>query len=161
MGQSVRAASLHRGVSRSFAKDWTRAVRFCLIAVACLAQLWGTAQHSHALGIASQSALFATSASGSGLTAAGSGADQSSVPCAHHASPRDGNGPSPSENCPCCGGLCCCSFIDAALGILPQETVRAEYAPLISKTAAPAAFAGFHAQFAGFAGQPRAPPSLI
>ena len=90
------------------------------------------------------------------------------VPCPFHApraSSHDGNGPSPCdhENCPCCACLCCCSLMHAALGILPQETARAVFAPLLATIAAPPAFLGSRARFAAFAWQPRAPlnPDLI
>jgi hypothetical protein len=47
------------------------------------------------------------------------------------------------------------------MGILPQETARAAYAPPHSTTVAPPALLGTLKRFAAFAGQPRAPPILI
>jgi hypothetical protein len=47
------------------------------------------------------------------------------------------------------------------MGILPQETARASYAPLLSTTVAPTALLGSLAWFAAFAWQPRAPPILV
>jgi hypothetical protein len=48
------------------------------------------------------------------------------------------------------------------MGILPQETARAAYAPTtLSAIAAPPALLGSLARFAVIAGQPRAPPILI
>jgi hypothetical protein len=44
------------------------------------------------------------------------------------------------------------------MGILPQETARAAYAPPHSATVAPPALLGTLKRFAVFAGQPRAPP---
>ncbi len=141
----------------------TRAVRFWLVFLACLAQLWMPAQHRHAPGFASHSTAFTTVATGSGLTLASFDEEKSRVPCAHHASSHDGNGPSPSDhdNCPCCACLCCCALVHAALGILPQEALRPAYAPLIAAIAAPPALLGTLRRFAAFAGQPRAPPILI
>jgi hypothetical protein len=49
----------------------------------------------------------------------------------------------------------------AALGILPQETARAVFAPLLATIAVPPAFFGSRARYAAFAWQPRAPPILI
>jgi hypothetical protein len=46
------------------------------------------------------------------------------------------------------------------MGILPQETARAAYAPS-SAIVAPPAILGSLARFAVFAGQARAPPILI
>jgi hypothetical protein len=49
----------------------------------------------------------------------------------------------------------------AALGILPQETARAVFAPLLATIAVPPAFLASHARYAAFDWQPRAPPILI
>jgi hypothetical protein len=49
----------------------------------------------------------------------------------------------------------------ATLGILPQETARAVFAPLLATIAVPPAFLGALTWSVGFAGQPRAPPILI
>jgi hypothetical protein len=158
----VRAAALHRGVSRSSARSWTRSVRCCLVVLACLAQLFA-APHRHSPGFAARSIVSDTAATGSGFSLASFDAGKSGVPCAHHASSYDGNGPSPCdhEDCPCCACLCCCSLMHAALGILPQDTARAVFVPLLVTIAAPPAFLGSRARSAAFAGQPRAPPILI
>jgi hypothetical protein len=48
------------------------------------------------------------------------------------------------------------------MGILPQETARAAYAPTaLSAIATPPALLGSLARFAAFAWQPRAPPILV
>ena len=124
------------------------------------------AQHRHAPGIAAHSVVHETAASSSGVTLASFDAGQSSVPCAVHgtrASPNGGDGPAPCPHgdCPFCPCPCCCSHVYAAMGILPQETARAAYAPPLSAIAAPPALLGSLARFAVFAGQPRAPPILI
>ncbi|MGB6176628.1 MAG: hypothetical protein WBF43_09905 [Methylocella sp.] len=110
--------------------------------------------------------VFDTAAAGSGLTPASFDAGQSDIPCAVHrtrASPADGDGPAPCrhDDCPFCPCPCCCSHVHAAMGILPQDTLRAAYAPPLSAVAAPPALLGTLARFAVFAGQPRAPPILI
>ncbi len=110
--------------------------------------------------------VFDTATTGSGLTLASFDTGKSSVPCAVHgtrASPNAGDGPAPCHHgdcpfCPCPSG---CSHVHAAMGILPLETARDTYAPLLSTTAAPPTFLGTLTRFAVFAGQPRAPPILI
>jgi len=124
------------------------------------------AQHRHAPGIAAHSMVFDTATTGSGLTPASFDAGQSSVPCAVHgtrASSNGGDGPAPCHHgdCPFCPCPCCCSDVHAAMGILPQETARAAYAPPLSAIAAPPALLGSLALFAAFAWRPRAPPILI
>jgi len=104
-------------------------------------------------------------ATGSGFTPARFDAGQSGVPCplhGTHATSHDGNGPAPCHHgdCPFCP-CPCCSHVYAAMGILPQETSRAAYAPPLSATVAPAALLGSLARFAVIAGQARAPPILI
>jgi hypothetical protein len=152
--------------SRSPARGWTRAARICLVLLACLAQLWMPAQHRHAPGVAAHSMVFDSAATGSGVTPASFDAGQSGVPCAVHgtrASPNGGDGPAPCHHgdCPFCP-CPCCSHVQAAMGILPQETARAAYAPsTLSAIAAPPALLGSLARFAVIAGQPRAPPILI
>jgi len=71
--------------------------------------------------------------------------------------PHDGGAPAPcqNDNCPCC------PFVPAALGLLPQEAVRAAYLPLLSATVTPPAHLGSLTRSVGFAGQPRAPPIPI
>ena len=165
----MRAAGLRpsKRFSRSPARGWTRAARICLVFLACLAQLWMPAQHRHAPGIAAHSMVHETAASSSGVTPASFDAGQSGVPCAVHgarASPNGGDGPAPCHHgdCPFCPCPCCCSHVHAAMGILPQETARATYAPPLSATVvAPPALLGSRTRFAVFAGQPRAPPILI
>jgi hypothetical protein len=152
--------------SRSPARGWTRAARFGLVLLACLAQLWMPAQHRHTPGIAAHSMVFDTAATGLGLTLASFDAGRSRVPCAVHgarASPNGADGPAPCHHgdCPFCPCPCCCSHVHAATGILPQETTRAAYAPPLSAIAAPPAILGSRTRFAAFAGQPRAPPILI
>ncbi|MDQ6868875.1 MAG: hypothetical protein M3178_10895 [Pseudomonadota bacterium] len=110
--------------------------------------------------------VFDSAATGLGLTPASFDAGQSSVRCAVHgirASPNGGDGSAPChhDDCPFCPCRCCCSHVHAAMGILPQETARAAYAPPLSATVAPPALLGSRTRFAVFAGQPRAPPILI
>ena len=170
MGHHVRAVGLHRGLTRSVARDWTRAVRCCLAVVACLAQLMVAAQHHpHAPGFAAHAMVHEAASSSSGVTAASFQAEQSGVPCAVHGTrANDGNGSGgapcpccPHGDCPFCPCPCCCSHVPAAMGILPQETARAAYAPPHSATVAPPALLDTLKRFAAFAGQPRAPPILI
>ncbi len=155
----------HVNASRNAARGWTRAARCCLILLACLAQLLMPAQPRHVSHFASRSTVLTTVAAGSNLslTSVSEESRVPRVPCPLHASSHDGNGPSPSDhgNCPCCACLCCCSLVHAALGILPQETLRPAYAPLVAAIAAPPALVGVFSRFAIFAGQPRAPPILI
>jgi hypothetical protein len=153
--------------SRSPARGWMRAARCCLVVLACLAQLLGAAQqHQHMPGFAAH-AMVHEAAAGSDLTPASFDAGQSGVPCAvqgTRASPNSGDGPAPCHHgdCPFCPCPCCCSHVHTAMGILPQETARAAYAPLLSITVvAPPALLGSRTRFAAFAGQPRAPPILI
>jgi hypothetical protein len=163
----VRVAGLRstKRFSRSPARGWTRAARICLVFLACLAQLWMPAQHRHPPGIAAHSVVHEIAAGSSGVTPASLDAGQSSVPCAVHgtrASPHGGGGPAPCHDgdcpfCPCPS----CSHVYAAMGILPQETARAAYAPPLSAIAAPPALLGSLALFAAFAWRPRAPPILI
>ena len=56
----------------------------------------------------------------------------------------DGDGPAPCHHgdCPFCPCPCCYSQVYAAMGILPQETARAAYAPPLSAIAAPPALLG-------------------
>jgi hypothetical protein len=103
----------------------------------------------------------------SGVTPARFDTGQSNVPCAVHgtrARPNGGDGPAPCPHgdCPFCPRPCCYSHVNAAMGILPQETARAAYAPLISTTTvALPTFLGTLTRFAVRAWQPRAPPILI
>jgi hypothetical protein len=161
----VSAAGLRRNqhVSPRSASGWARVAR-CLVFLACLALLWTPAQHWHAPGIASHSAVLDTATAGSGLAPASFEAGKSGVPCAAHgtrASFNGGDGPPPCrhDDCPFCPCPCC--SLHTAMGILPQETGRASYAPLLSTTLAPPALLGSPAWFAAFAWQPRAPPILI
>ena len=103
MGHHVRAVGLHRGLTRSVARDWTRAVRCCLAVIACLAQLMVAAQHHpHAPGFAAHAMVHEAASSSSGVTAASFHAEQSGVPCAFHGTrANDGNG-SGGAPCPCC-----------------------------------------------------------
>jgi hypothetical protein len=123
--------------------------------------------HPHAPGFAAHAMVHEAASSSSGVTAASFHAEQSGVPCAvqgTRASPNGGDGPAPCHHgdCPFCPCPCCCSQVHAAIGILPQETARAAYAPLLSKTVvAPPVRLGSAARFAVFAGQPRAPPLSI
>ncbi|MFZ0495827.1 MAG: hypothetical protein WBD65_07715 [Methylocella sp.] len=126
------------------------------------------AQHWQAPGIASHSMVVDSAATGSDLTLASFDAGQSGVPCAVHgtrAGPNGGDGPAPpchhDGDCPFCPCPCCCSHVHATMGILPQETARAAYAPPFSTLAPPPVRLGSHTRFAVFAGQPRAPPILI
>jgi hypothetical protein len=154
----VRAATLYRGLTQSFARDWTRAARFCLGLLACLAQVSAPAQHQHASGFATHSVLGAAPA-----TLATSQAD---APCPFHAARASAdhgtNSPAhcPCGNCPVCPCPCCPS-LHAAIGILPQSAARAAYAPSFSATALPPVRLGSALRFAVIAGQPRAPPILI
>jgi hypothetical protein len=165
----VRAGGLRpsKRFSRSPVRGWTRAARICLVILACLAQLWVPAQHRHSPGIAAHSMVHQIAAGSSGVTLASFDAGQSSVPCALHgtrASSNGGDGPAPCHhgNCPFCPcPCCCCSHVPAAIGILPQETARAAYAPPHSAIATPPVLLGSVARFAVIAGQPRAPPILI
>lgn len=151
--------------SRSPARGWTQAARICLVFLACLAQLWMPAQRLHAAGFAAPSVIYGTAAPGSGATPASFDVGQAGVPCALHGTHASSNsgGPAPCHNdeCSFCPCPCCCAQVHAAVGILPQETVRAAYAPLHSTSVAPPALLGSVARFAVFAGQPRAPPILI
>jgi hypothetical protein len=124
-----------------------------------------TAQHPHTLGFAAHSVVHETAASSSRVTPASFDAGQSSVPCAVHgprASPNGGDDPAPCHHgdCPFCP-CPCCSQVYAAIGILPQETARAAYAPPLSAIAAPPVLLGSLARFAAFAWQSRAPPILV
>jgi len=124
------------------------------------------AQHLHAPGIAAHSTVFDTAATGSGLTLASFDAGRSGVPCAVNgtrARPHGGDGSAPCHHgdCPFCPCPCCCSQIHAAIGILPQETARAAYAPPFSTLAPPPVRLGSRTRLAAFAGQPRAPPILV
>jgi hypothetical protein len=164
----VRAASLRppKRCLRSPMSGWTRAARCCLVLLACLAQLWMPAQHRHAPGFAAHSMVHEIAASSSGVMPASFDAGQSSVPCAVHgarASSNNGDGPAPCPHgdCPFCPCPCCYSHVHAAMGILPHDTARLAYAPLLSTTVAPPTLLGSLARFAVFAGQPRAPPILI
>jgi hypothetical protein len=162
------AASLQRcwHFSRSAADSTTRAARFCLVLIACLAQLWMPVHRPHARGFPAQSVGYGAPATANGPEIVSIGAGQSGVPCplhGTHAGSRDGNGPPPCNNgnYPCCPCICC-SPAHGAMVILPQETARTAYdAPLFSTIAAPPAVLGRLARFAVFAGQPRAPPTLI
>ena len=150
--------------SLSCACSSTRVVRLWLVLLACLAQLWMPAQSRHAPAFAAHTIAYGAAATG--LTIVSVDGGQSGIPCPLHGprpSSHDGNGPSPCdhENCPCCACLCCCSFMHAALGILPQETARAVFAPLLATIAVPPTFLGSRPRFAAFAWQPRAPPILI
>ena len=138
--------------SRNAARGWTRAARCCLILLACLTQLLAPAQPRHAPHFASRPAVLTTVAAGSNLSLTSVSEEKSRVPCPLHASSHDGNGPSPSDhgNCPCCACLCCCSLVHAALGILPQETLRPAYAPLVAAIAAPPALVGVTQPICGF-----------
>ncbi|MGB6327072.1 MAG: hypothetical protein WBG11_15200, partial [Methylocella sp.] len=124
-------------------------------------------QYRPAPGFAAPSLVLDSAATGSDLTLASFDAGQSGVPCAVHgtrASPNGGDGPAPChhDDCPFCPCPCCCSHVHAAMGILPQETLRAAYAPPLSTTVvAPPALLGSRTRFAVFAGRPRAPPILI
>jgi hypothetical protein len=117
------------------------------------------------LGFAAHSVVHETAANSFRVTPASLDAGQSSVPCAVHgarAGSHRGDSPAPChhDDCPFCP-CPCCSQLHAAMGILPQETVRAAYAPPLSAIAAPPALLGSLARFAVIAGQPRAPPILI
>ncbi len=109
--------------------------------------------------------VFDTAAAGSDLTLTSFDAGRSRVPCAVHgtrASPNGGDGPSPCPHgdCPFCP-CPCWSSVHAAMGILPQGTARAAYAPPLSAIAAPPVLLGSLARFATFTWQARAPPILI
>jgi hypothetical protein len=161
----VRAAGLRRSrpLLRSPAGGWTRAASICLVFLACLAQLCAPAQGRHGPGIAARSVLLDT-ATGSGLTPASFEAGKSGVPCPVHGSRANFNGgdgapPWHHDDCPFCPCPCC--SLHTAMGILPQETARAAYAPSRSAIAAPPALLGAPAWLAAFAWQPRAPPILV
>ena len=129
----------------------TRAVRLWVDLLACLAQLWMPAQYRHAPAFATHT--IASGAAATGLTIVSVDEGQSDVPCPFHApraSSHDGNGPVPCdhENCPCCACLCTCSLMHVAFGMLPQETARAVFAPLLATIAVPPAFLGSRARFA-------------
>jgi hypothetical protein len=161
----VRAARLRRRryLSPSSVCGWTRAVRFWLVLLTCLAQF---AQHWHAPAFAAHSMAYATAAAGSGVRLANVDAGQLGVPCAVHgarANPNDGgNGgaPCPCRDCPFCP-CPCCAPLHAAIGILPQEMSRAAYALPFAKVAPPPVRLGAAIRFAVVSGQPRAPPILI
>ena len=164
--QPVGAASLQRcgHFLLSCTCSSTRVVRPWLVLLACLAQLWIPAQSRHAPAFATHTIAY--SAAATGLTIVSVDEGQSGDPCplrGPRPSSHDSNGPSPCdhENCPCCACLCCCSLMHTALGILPQETARAVFAPLLATIAVPPAFLGALTWSVGFAGQPRAPPILI
>jgi hypothetical protein len=165
MGHHVRAAALHCGLTRSFTRGCTRAVRLWLVLLACLAQLWMPVQHRHAPGFAAHAMVSGAAAEASGLMQASFDAGQSSVPCplhSAHASSHDGNAPAPCNgDCPCCAFCPCCALMHAALGILPQELARVDYVPLVAKFAATPASLGMVTRPAPHPGQPRAPPVLI
>jgi len=162
----VGAASLQRRgyFSLNCACSSTRGARLWLVLLACLAQLWMPAQYRHAPAFAAHTVAYGAAATR--FTIASLDEGQFGVPCPLHGrtvNSYDDNGPShrDHENCPCCACLCCCSLMHAALGILPQETGGAVFAPLLSTIAATPAFLGSYARFAAFAWQPRAPPILI
>lgn len=163
MVHRVRATGLRstQNLSRRSARGWTRAIRCCLVLLACTAQLWMTAQPRQLPGFAAHFTVSAVRSSG--VTLASFDAGQSSVHCALHgtsASTNGGDGPAPCRHgdCPDCP---CCAPIDAAIGMLPHEAAPAGYPPPFSAIAAPPARLGPLARFAVFAGQPRAPPILI
>jgi hypothetical protein len=109
--------------------------------------------------------VYDSATTGSAPTRASFDAGQSSVPCAVHgtrASSNGGDGPAPCHHgdCPFCP-CPCCAHVYAPMGILPQETARAAYAPSLSTNLAPPALLGARTRFAVFTGQPRAPPILI
>jgi hypothetical protein len=140
--------------------------RLSLVLLACLAQLWMPAQRRHAPGFTTHAMVSGAAAEASGLAQASFDAGQSSVPCplhSTHASTEHGNAPPPCNNgdCPCCAFCPCCALMHAAMGILPQELARADYAPLISTSAATPASLGPVTRLAARPGQPRAPPVLI
>jgi hypothetical protein len=162
------AASLwrHRRSSRSSASSLARAARFCVVLLACLAQLSAPAQRLHAAAFAPQAVVHETGATGAASITRAGIAGPSDVPCPFHtgyAKPPDGGNdgaPCHHRHCP----FCPCSWhapIHAAMGILPQETARAVYAPPFSTFTPPPARFGSPARFAVIAGQPRAPPILI
>jgi hypothetical protein len=164
----VGTASLCRRWHFLRSSSWSlaRTARFCLVLLACLGQLWMPAQHRHAPGIAMHTMVSGAAAEGSGPTLVGIGAGQKGVPCAlhsTHASTEHGNAPPPCTNgdCPCCAFCPCCALMDAAMGILPQELARADYATLTSTFAAAPASLGPVTRLAARPGQPRAPPVLI
>ncbi len=165
-GHHVRAAALHYSLLRSFARGFTRTICCCLVLLACLAQLWMSAQYRHTPGFAAHAMVSRAAAEASSLTLGSIDAGQPGVPCAlhgAHASSHQGNGLPPCNNgdCPCCPFCPCCAAVHAAMGILPQEMARADYAPFVSTFAAPPAVLGLITRFVAFAGQPRAPPVLI
>lgn len=163
----VRAAGLRpsKRFSRSPAGGWTRAARCCLVFLACLAHLLGAAQqHQHTPGFAAHAMVHEATPSSTGVTAASFHAEQSGVPCALHGT-RAGNGngnapPCPHGDCPFCPCPCCAS-LHAAIGIVPQEAARADYAAPFSTIAPPPVRLGSAVRFATIAGQPRAPPLSI
>jgi hypothetical protein len=162
----VRAAGLrdNQQLSRRSARGWARFARDCVVFLACVAQLWMPAQHWHAPAIAAHSSVLDTATAGSGPAPASFEAAKSGVPCADHgtrARSNGGDGPPPChhDDCPFCPCPCC--SLHTAMGIVPQETARAAYAPPRSAIAGPPALLGSPARFAAFAGQPRAPPILI
>jgi hypothetical protein len=157
----------HRHCPRNCASSLARAARFCLVLLACLAQLSTPVQHLQAPAFAAQAAqamVHETGGNGAADTTRGS-ITQSDVPCPFHSAhakpPEGGNGaPCHHGNCPFCPCPCCVPM-HVAMGILPQETARAAHAPPFSTFAPPPARLGSPARFAVIAGQPRAPPILI
>ena len=157
----MRSAGLwphpYRGWTPSSSKGWTRAARYWLVFIACLAQLWVPAQHRHAP-FAAHTIVASSGAAGAALSSIGAG--KSDLRCSLSgavSNSHDGGTPAPcqNDNCPCC------PLMHSVIGVLPQEAGRVVYAPLLSATVAqPALFCPL-TRFASFAGQPRAPPILI
>jgi hypothetical protein len=162
MGHNVRAAALrpspNRGLTRSSPAGGTRAVRCCLILLACFAQLLVPVQHRHTPGIASHSTVLSSAAASSGLSLTNFDPEKSGVRCAPasvHAGSQDGGVPVPCQHddCPCCPP------VHHAAGILPAVITHAAYTPLLAKTLAPPpALLGSFTRPTAFDGQPRAPP---
>jgi hypothetical protein len=162
--QQVGAAGLQRcwHFSRSAADSTTRTARFCVVLIACLAQLWMPVQRPHAPGFPAQSVDYGAAATANGPEIVSIGAGQSG-PCplhGTHAGSQNNNGPAPCPDCPFCP-CPCCAPLHAAIGILPQEISRAGYAPSFSEATRPPPVIGSAARFAVIAGQPRAPPIPI
>src|SRR5208283_152046 len=83
-GHHVRAAALHYSLLRSFARGFTRMICCCLVLLACLAQLWMSAQYRHTPGFAAHAMVSRAAAEASSLTLGSIDAGQPGVPCALH-----------------------------------------------------------------------------
>ena len=162
-GHHVRAAALHYSLLRSFARGFTRTICCCLVLLACLAQLWMSAQYRHTPGFVAHAMVSRAAAEGlqpyawkHRCGATGRSLRASWRPCQLPSRATALSLRQQGRDCPCCPFCPCCTAVHAAMGILPQEMARADDAPFVSTFAAPPAVLGLITRFVAFA---RAAPS--